>query len=100
MPQLNGAGGLDRAGAEAIAGELLSLTTQLEALAAELGRDPATLRRHMESLQAIDLVGQVHRALADILRGAGPLESRLEAVPLDSLRHRLLAAALGEPPPN
>ena len=79
--------------ANALADELVALTNRLGDLAFELGNDPATLRRHMGSLQAIDLVTQVQLAIADILRSTAPIEERVAGVTLETLRETLARAA-------
>lgn len=82
-------GGLEDALAHALADELVLLSRDLGRLAAELGSDAATLRRHMNSLQSIDRITQVHDALATVLRGGGTSEERLAALLLEDLHGRL-----------
>lgn len=85
----SGSSGLDPALARALADELVGLTTQLSDLAYDLGSNSDTLRRHMESLQAIDHVTQVQLAIAELLRDDEPLAQRLASIPLQDLADRL-----------
>jgi hypothetical protein len=80
---------LDPALARALADELVDLTRSLADLAYELAADPATLRRHMHSLQAVDRVTQTQLAVAELLRATGPIERRLAAVTLEDMAVRL-----------
>lgn len=79
----------DAALAHALADELLAATRLLSDLAYDLGSDPDVLRRHMESLQTVDLVTQIQLAIADVLRSTDPVAVRLSAVPLEALSARL-----------
>lgn len=90
--------GLDPVAATAIADELVHLTSVLSALAYDLGSDAATVRRHMSSLQAIDLITQVQLALANILRSDAPIAVRLKQVPVEALGQRLRARILNDLP--
>jgi hypothetical protein len=76
----------ERAVAHALAAELVALTGQLDALAYDLARDPAILRAHMASLQAVDRITQTQLAIAAMLSGEGPIADRLAAVPLEALQ--------------
>jgi hypothetical protein len=91
-PALNPFG---QAEAIAIADELVGLTNALSDLAYDLGSDPDTLRKHMNSLQAIDLITQIHLALADLLRSEAPLHERLADIPVEALAARMKARILG-----
>lgn len=81
--------GLEDGLAHALADELVLLSRDLGRLAAELGGDAATLRRHMGSLQSIDRITQVHDALATVLRAEGASEERLAVLRLEDLHGRL-----------
>lgn len=85
--------GVDGTLARALADELVALTGKLSELAYDLGSEPDTLRRHMTSLQAIDLITQVQLAIADILRSKASPEERVAGVTLhefsESLREAL-----------
>lgn len=89
--------GLGRAGATAIAHELVDLTTRLSDLAFDLGSDQATLRRHMSSLQAIDLITQIQLALADLLRSEAPLSARIDDITVEALSASLRTRISAEP---
>lgn len=89
---------LGRAGAAAIADELVALTTKLSDLAYDLGSDPVTVRRHMNSLQAIDLITQIQLALADFLRSDAPLPTRIAEIPVEELSASLGARLSMHPP--
>ena len=78
----------------AVAEELVQLTAALSELAYDLGGDPATVRRHMSSLQSIDLITQIHLALAGLLRSEASVADRLAQVPVESLEERLRARML------
>lgn len=80
---------IEREVAEAVAAELVGLTRSLSDLAFDLGNDPVTVRKHMASLQAIDLITQIHLALSDLLASPAPLSERLNAVPVEALADRL-----------
>lgn len=58
----------DRGQLEVIARELAALAADIETLGAELCADPAVVSKHATSLQAVDLIGQRQRALAEMLR--------------------------------
>jgi hypothetical protein len=96
--------GLDRIAATAIADELVGLSSALSDLAYELGGDAATVRKHMSSLQAIDLITQVHLALADVLRSDASIADRLSQVPVEALgqrlRDRIFKVHASSPPPE
>lgn len=83
----------DRVAALAVADELVALTRALADLAFDLADDPEVARRHIEALQAIDLVTQVHVALAELLRSTAPLGRRIDAVTVQALADRLRRAA-------
>jgi hypothetical protein len=92
QPDRGGDPVLSRSLADALADELVRLTTQLGDLAYDLGGDPHTLRRHMEALQAIDLVTQTQLAIADMLRSGEPVEERVAAITLADMAGRLRTA--------
>ncbi|MGQ7500626.1 hypothetical protein ACTGXZ_11290, partial [Streptococcus suis] len=52
-------GGIEPALAFALADGMVELTRMLSDLAFDLASDPATLRRHMHGLQAVDRITQV-----------------------------------------
>jgi len=79
------AAGVDPALACALADELVALTSSLAELAYDLGSNDEILRRHMESLQAVDRITQVQLAIADVLRSPGPVAERLRGVTLEAL---------------
>ncbi|MFC3173019.1 hypothetical protein ACFOD9_02010 [Novosphingobium bradum] len=63
---------------------LAEISTQLEALGEVLCRDPEFVDRHVQALQAIDLIAQKQRALADVL-GAECPTSALAGVGLEEV---------------
>ena len=75
--------------AQALAEELVDLTRSLAELAYNLGSDPDTLRRHMESIQSVDRITQAQLAIADILRSDAPIAARIDGVTLETLARRL-----------
>ncbi len=81
-----------RALADALAEELVRATARLGDLAYDLGSDANTLRAHMASIQAIDLVTQTQLAIADMLRATAAVEDRIAAVTLDDMAGRLRTA--------
>lgn len=89
----------DRTAATVVADELVCLTKALADLAYDLGSDHETLRRHMGSLQSIDLITQTQLALADFLRSEDSLESRLSAIMVESLARRMAASLHALAPP-
>ncbi|WP_066114454.1 MULTISPECIES: hypothetical protein [Sphingomonadales] len=50
--------------------------------------DPALVAAHMNSLQALDMIGQQQLALAAVLRAEDP-QSAIAHTPLEQLRERL-----------
>ncbi len=60
----------DRSQLAIVARELSALAAEIEDVGAGLCADPAVIVAHMTLLQAIDLIGQRQRALADLLRAA------------------------------
>jgi hypothetical protein len=89
--------GVARPLADALAEELLVASRLLGELAFELGSDPATLRRHMASLQKIDLVTQMQLAVVDMLRISGDCEDAVASVKLEATASRLHRAVTGSP---
>lgn len=81
-----------RALADALADELVRATARLGDLAYDLGSDDETLRRHMASIQAIDLVTQTQLAVADVLRATAAVDERIAGVTLEDVAGRLRAA--------
>lgn len=67
---------------------LEELSQEVEALGASLCGDMDVAMRHMDSLQAIDLIAQKQRSLARLLH-ADCLESEVERIGLDILRERM-----------
>ncbi|WP_375249152.1 hypothetical protein [Sphingomonas sp.] len=82
---------IDRPLAEALAEELVIASRLLGELGYELGCDPETLRRHMTSLQKIDLITQMQLAVADVLRHAATSADVVSLVTLEETAARLRA---------
>ncbi|WP_419826676.1 hypothetical protein [Sphingomonas sp.] len=80
---------LERPLALALADALTALTDKLADLACDLGRDADTLRRHMASVQSVDLVTQSLLAIADVLRSERATCERPEAVMVEALARQL-----------
>jgi len=76
---------------EAIAGEMSDVADRLCKLACVLASDPALVAHHMDDLQSIDLITQLQRALADLLRQPGSPAARIARVPVEALAMRLEA---------
>jgi hypothetical protein len=89
LPLKASVGNRDRLAAFVVAEELVALTSAISDLAYDLGSDPETLRRHMGSLQSIDLITQIHLALAEFLRSSDSLEARVSNVTVEALADRL-----------
>lgn len=73
----------------ALADELVLASRILGEMAFDLGSDPDTLRRHMTSLQKIDLVTQMQLAVVDMLRLSSDAEAALATVTLEETAGRL-----------
>lgn len=73
----------------ALADELVRASQLLADLAFDLGSDPGTLRRHMSSLQRVDLVTQIQIAVAELLRSPVITPDLLKSVPLEDMAARL-----------
>ena len=71
-----------------IAMVLEELAHDVEALGASLCGDIEVAIRHMDSLQAVDLIAQKQRSLAKLLN-AECLETEVERLGLDILRDRM-----------
>lgn len=71
-----------------IAMVLDELAQDVETLGASLCSDIDVAMRHMDSLQAIDLIAQKQRSLAKLLN-ADCLETEVERIGLDILRERM-----------
>ena len=67
---------------------LEELAQEVETLGASLCGDIDVAMRHMDSLQAIDLIAQKQRSLAKLLN-ADCLETEVERIGLDILRERM-----------
>ncbi len=67
---------------------LEELSQEVEGLGAALCSDSAVAVRHMDSLQAIDMIAQKQRSLAALLQ-ADCLETEVERIGLDILRERM-----------
>jgi len=67
---------------------LEELAQEAEGLGAALCGDMDVAMRHMESLQAIDLIAQKQRSLAALLN-ADCLKTEVERIGLDILRERM-----------
>ena len=72
----------------AVADVLDELAGDIELLGAVLCADPVLVDRHMQELQAIDLITQKQRSLGMLLRADCPA-SALSSIGLDDLKHRL-----------
>jgi hypothetical protein len=75
----------------AIADEMADLADRLCRLACILASDSAVLATHFDELQSIDLMVQLQRALADLLRKPGPAMTRIAGIPVEALAMRLAA---------
>lgn len=73
--------------ADRIAEILHELSGEIDALGAQLCRDPAFVSAHMEALQAIDLIAQKQRSLAQMLLAECPV-SAVAGLGLDELKTR------------
>jgi len=74
----------------AIADEMSDLADRLCKLACGLARDTELAMRHMDDLQSIDLMTQLQRALADLLRQDDLPADRVARVPVEALAMRLM----------
>lgn len=72
----------------AVADALLDLSLDIEMLGTALCANAEVVQRHVEELQAIDLIAQKQRSLAALLRADCP-RSALSDISLDELRTRL-----------
>lgn len=72
----------------AVADILGELGNEIEALGVSLCCDPLIASKHMEALQAFDLIAQKQRGLAALLRADCPV-SALAALGLEELKFRL-----------
>ncbi|PLK26653.1 hypothetical protein [Novosphingobium sp. TH158] len=82
----------------AVAEILAEISQDMESLGAVLCRDPGFAHRHMQELQAIDLISQKQRSLAKILEADCPV-SALTDVGLEEIVHRLRSLS-GKPQAN
>ncbi len=73
-----------------IAAVLEDMAHDVEALGAALCADMAIAMRHLDTLQAIDLIAQKQRSLAALLATDCP-GAEIETIALDALRERLRA---------
>lgn len=73
----------------AVAEELSLVADALCRLACVLVSDADLAQRHITDLQALDLITQTQRSLADVLRQEGPIEARLGSISLEALALRL-----------
>lgn len=78
-------------GHAALAAVLGEIATEIEHLGVALCSDAAFVARHATALQAIDPIAQTQRAVAEML-GATCLACAADAVPLEALRARMVAA--------
>lgn len=78
-----------------VADILAELGSEIESLGAALCLDAGIVSRHVSTLQAIDLIAQKQRLLADLLRADCP-RSFAAAMGLDELKDRLVS--IGVPP--
>lgn len=72
-----------------IADEMSDLADRLCRLACVLASDAALIEQHFDALQSIDLMTQIQRALAELLRRPGAPETRLAELPVEALAARL-----------
>ncbi len=79
----------DRALGQALADELVLASQMLADLAYDLGSDPATLRRHLTSIQEIDRVTQMQLAIAELLRAGSDTDAGVRAITLEDMRERI-----------
>jgi CheY-like chemotaxis protein len=71
-----------------IAVVLEELSQEVEALGAALCVDMDIAMRHVDTLQAIDLIAQKQRSLAALLEADCP-EAQIERIAIDTLRERM-----------
>jgi len=71
-----------------IAVVLEELSQEVEALGSALCSDMDMMLRHMDTLQAIDLIAQKQRSLASLLEADCP-EAGIERIAIDTLRERM-----------
>lgn len=71
-----------------IAAVLEEMAEDVEALGARLCGDLEVAAKHMDSLQAIDLIAQKQRSLARLLRADCPTKA-IEQIAIDVLRDRM-----------
>ena len=71
-----------------IAVVLEELSQEVEALGAALCVDMDIAMRHVDTLQAIDLIAQKQRSLAALLEADCP-EAQIEQIAIDTLRERM-----------
>lgn len=81
--------GIEAAWGHALADELAELTALLSDLANDLTADPATVRRHMHSLQAVDRVIQGQIAITGFLRAQDAPDHALTLATLGDMVDRL-----------
>lgn len=77
-----------RAHLAAVAAVLAEISKDMEALGEVLCTDPAFAHRHMQELQAIDLISQKQRSLATLLQADCPV-SAVANVGLEELASKL-----------
>lgn len=87
---------LPRAFVDGLVAELVRAAGMLGDLAWELGDDPDTLRRHMNSLQQVDHITQIQLAVADLLRGADEPDAAVARITLEDMAVRLRDAMTGD----
>ncbi len=75
----------------AIADEMSELADHLCKLACVLASDPELIVNYLDDLQAIDLMTQTQRALADLLREPGAPDAKIGQVRVQALADRLAA---------
>jgi hypothetical protein len=67
------------------------LGCEIEALGTRLSSDPAMAAKHVTDLQAIDLIAQKQRWIADLVRAECPVTA-IEAISVEALQQRLRPA--------
>ena len=77
-----------RAAIRRAANVLIEIAADIERLGGDLCSDPQLVAQHMDTLQAIDLIAQKQRAIADLLHAECPLQG-IEEIGVEALREQL-----------
>jgi len=83
---------LPKAMMTALADELVCASGLLGELTSDLFSDPEAVRRHMVTLQKLDLVTQIQFGIAELLRCERSVDEALNAITLEDMALRLRAA--------